>query len=544
MKTGLRLGVATGAMLWAMGAASVSVAAGDQAPQINSDNGVHAVPTEPVGSTSLAPPGGTLKVARAMKIESGEQAKPEAAPPPERLGLQVAKSAPAPQPIPDAGPGPETAPAAAPTQVASQTAAAPPVAAASTPAPVADAGPAPAAAPVQVAAQTVAAPAEASTPAPAAAPAPAPVQDTQAPAVVAPPAQLAEADASGPGPEELRAYGHTEPALAQAGPEGPGSAVLQPVRDDHRDAPEPGLQQHVAFPMRSAEAAAAFDSYMQRAGRIDAGLTSGAQVKSALETASAYDAHQLEEGMIAYGAIAALQSPRFVYAVMDAAANDRARRELILQILDDPGSATQIPGAEDAASLADSAILQEARPVVSAGRALKQASYDVQHAGWSSAKVADPDGRLARAKAASAGRIAAHDGDVARLLTQVSTMKASGPGRGSFTQVTERSVALAALAVLDGAGGDNADRLGSVISEDFSAQCLKMAKLNLFQCLSVAGPEYEDVYCLGQHAVLDTGQCVAAAASPTERMLMSALPRRFEDDSRVMVPTAGMSRAP
>jgi hypothetical protein len=52
-----------------------------------------------------------------------------------------------------------------------------------------------------------------------------------------------------------------------------------------------------------------------------------------------------------------------------------------------------------------------------------------------------------------------------------------------------------------------------------------MAKLNLFQCLSVAGPEYEDVFCLGQHAVLDTGQCVAGAAGSAEAVLLAQAPR-------------------
>jgi hypothetical protein len=39
-----------------------------------------------------------------------------------------------------------------------------------------------------------------------------------------------------------------------------------------------------------------------------------------------------------------------------------------------------------------------------------------------------------------------------------------------------------------------------------------MAKLNLYQCMAVAGPQYEDIYCLGQHGMSDTGQCVGTAA--------------------------------
>ena len=36
--------------------------------------------------------------------------------------------------------------------------------------------------------------------------------------------------------------------------------------------------------------------------------------------------------------------------------------------------------------------------------------------------------------------------------------------------------------------------------------------LNLYQCLAVSKPHYEDIFCLGQHVMLDTGQCVMIAA--------------------------------
>jgi hypothetical protein len=35
-----------------------------------------------------------------------------------------------------------------------------------------------------------------------------------------------------------------------------------------------------------------------------------------------------------------------------------------------------------------------------------------------------------------------------------------------------------------------------------------MSKLNLYQCLAVAKPHYEDVFCLGQHIMIDTGACL------------------------------------
>ncbi len=331
------------------------------------------------------------------------------------------------------------------------------------------------------------------------------------------------------GSEEAAVYRRAvQPPIAQAAAAAGADAAarLTPVRDER--APPPSIGQHVAFPRRSAEAASAFDGYMHAVAAIDAGFKSSQGVAAALRRASAYDARQLEEGMIAYGAMAAMQSPRFVYGVMDIAQEAQGRRALIEALMADPNYAVRLPGAGEASALASGAILREARPVVETGRALKQASYDVQHQGWSIAKATDQPGRLAEAKAASQARIAAHEGDMARLLTQVSTM-GSDAGRGPATSspVIAHSLALAALAILDGTEGADEGRLDPVVSEKDSADCLKMAKLNLFQCLSVAGPEYEDVYCLGQHAVLDTGQCVAGGAAPAASTVLLSESSRY-----------------
>jgi hypothetical protein len=51
----------------------------------------------------------------------------------------------------------------------------------------------------------------------------------------------------------------------------------------------------------------------------------------------------------------------------------------------------------------------------------------------------------------------------------------------------------------------------SLMSEPRSGSCIRLAKLNLFQCLATAGPHYEDIFCLGQHAMIDPGQCVVDA---------------------------------
>ena len=48
--------------------------------------------------------------------------------------------------------------------------------------------------------------------------------------------------------------------------------------------------------------------------------------------------------------------------------------------------------------------------------------------------------------------------------------------------------------------------------------CLRMAKLNFHQCLAASGTQYEDIYCLGVHAMAETGRCVVDATAPRRRM--------------------------
>ncbi len=525
MKFRLKTSVAACALL-AASAIAAACAAAPAVHDFNTENGVHAVPSGQVAEQALAPPPGAKAApgarAAAALVSAAPAPRPPSAPvspaaspaPRARLVLELADA-----PAPAASPA--TLPARAPVEAEqaaevqpAQTAAAQ----AALPAPVE---------------QAQAAQARSAAPAPDAAPVPRPALASN---------DVDHVLAHVEGPEEAAAYGRAMPEQAKLDELVMGAATPAARRtatataaappggvqlaSDDRSAGDGRLGQHVAFPKGSAEAAVAFDHYMRAASRIDAGFKSGGAVSAALEAGDGYDTAQLEEGAIAYGALAALQAPDFVYAVMDAAQNADARRALTDQLLANPALAARLPGAAEAAELAGGAILGEAAPVVAQGKAIKQASYDVQHERWSIAPAADQPARLARAKAASATPAAIQAEDLKRLISEVAgAPAASRRGAGpAFTPLVTRSIALAAVAILGETESQDPLRLGALLREDISASCLKLAKLNLYQCLSAAGPEYEDVYCLGQHAVLDTGQCVAEAAEPLSPLLQAALP--------------------
>ena len=494
-----RMSTAVGALMAAgmIGASGAALAQADAAVAAGAENGVHAAPSSPVAGEALGPVEKAAAPVRTTRTRLRISTPPKLTLEPVEVPLSA-----------DDAEEAEAAPQDAAASPAAETAASARQAAVVAEEPM---GREESAVYGRAFAEPAPAPEE---------PAPTQVAAVQS---EAPDQQQAVAAEAGP-----PAAPEPQPQLAQAEPTPPAP-----------DQAEHGLRQQVAFPVRSADAASAFARYMVATGRLTADFKDGAAVETALATATSYDAGQLGEGMIAYGAMAALQSPDFVYAVMDAAADEDSRRELIERILSNPAAATRLQGAEQAAALAGAAILREARPVVAAGGVLKQAAYDVQHQGWSTLKAADQQELLSQAKAAAGRRGAAKDGDVGKLLTRISNAPPLEDAGSAFTPVSVRSLALAALSILDGAAEADAERLKAVTSEPASSQCLKMAKLNLFQCLSVAGPEYENVYCLGQHAVLDTGQCVSAAARPLSPLLQASLSR---DSSRVMVPSARMSR--
>jgi hypothetical protein len=85
-----------------------------------------------------------------------------------------------------------------------------------------------------------------------------------------------------------------------------------------------------------------------------------------------------------------------------------------------------------------------------------------------------------------------------------------------YTPLVIRSLAVAALAALGYADDNSLGQVMPILADPAAATCFNMAKLNLYQCLAVAKPHYEDVFCLGQHVLEDTGRCLMKGAGVPE----------------------------
>jgi hypothetical protein len=266
--------------------------------------------------------------------------------------------------------------------------------------------------------------------------------------------------------------------------------------------------------------AAGYQAYMHRAANISDDFHSGDDVAQSLKLGASYDSVQLLQGAVAYGAVAALQDPTFVAALRKFAVDPDGRTQMARTILNDPNYATAITGADSAAGLVEAALISVAQPVVTKAAGIKQAAYDIQHQAWSKEFVQNRDERLLAAKSSSPDAMRASAEDVQRLgdaATGASPMTITGePAKAPYPPVVVHALAVAALAALGQAGDDNAPLIVSMLGDASSQKCLDMAKLNLYQCLAVAKPHYEDVFCLGQHALADTGQCMLYAAGVPE----------------------------
>jgi hypothetical protein len=274
------------------------------------------------------------------------------------------------------------------------------------------------------------------------------------------------------------------------------------------------------------EQAAAYVDYVVKAQAVSPTFTNAAQVSSALTAAQAYEPKALRGGAIAYAAVLALQDPAYVAGVRAFVADAAQRRAVIAELYKDPAYAVGFKGADSAAGRIVADLGAAGTSIYANGKAVKQAAYDVQKQPWSKTDVVGRDARLALAKSVSAAAMLPSSDQVSRLQTAVSLGVNGGAPSSAvgysvsppYTPLVIRGLAVAALAAL-GESDANGAYMQALMTDPSADSCLSMSKLNLYQCLAVAKPNYEDVFCLGQHVLIDTGACLiraSGAAMPIE----------------------------
>lgn len=301
--------------------------------------------------------------------------------------------------------------------------------------------------------------------------------------------------------------------------------------------PPPPAPPPVALSPSLIEQASAYRGYMTRATAISPAFTEGSQVDSSVKVGAAYEPGQLLRGALAYGAVAALQDEAFVAAVRAQAADPARRQQVAYEIFKDPGYAVGFNGASSAAGLVTAAFGEDGRRLFASGQAVKQAAYDVQRSKWSKGEVANRVDRLSQAKTLSATPAPGDLTEAQRLEMAVQGAAPLGltadPAAPPYSPMVVRSLALAALAVLGYGGENHMSNLLAVTAEPNASFCLNMSKLNLYQCLAVSKPYYEDVFCLGQHVMMDTGKCLMKGAGVPDPLVVAAEPLKVAETEAV-----------
>lgn len=284
--------------------------------------------------------------------------------------------------------------------------------------------------------------------------------------------------------------------------------------------PPPPAPPSVALSPKIVELASAYRHYMVRTTGITPDFADGEGVARSLEVGAAYEPGQLVRGAMAYAAVAALQDKAFVDGVRTYAKDAATRRQVAHQLLADPRYVLTMPGVDSAASLVVAAIGGQGQALYDGGKAVKQSAYEIQRQPWSKKDVEGRAERLAEAKALSSAAMVGDAGETAQLMQASSGAPVLGltayPVEPPYTPTVVRGLAIGALAALGEAGDDKVELILGLMQEPNIGGCMSSSKLNLYQCLAVARPHYEDVFCLGQHAMMDTGRCVIRAAGLPE----------------------------
>lgn len=273
-----------------------------------------------------------------------------------------------------------------------------------------------------------------------------------------------------------------------------------------------------AFGAAFIDEAAAFHQAMTAAAGVSPAFTDGQQVAGALRVAASHEPKQMQRGAVAYVAALALSQKDFTDSFRQYSVDKAGREELVAKLIERPDYAGTFPGGDKAAGLAISQLDALGGAAWRNGRAVILSAYEVQKQPWSKQPVPERDVRLAEAKTLSARRLIATAEMSAKLrataLTDAPADQTVAPASSPYTGLVNRGLALAAIAALGEAGDDKAEALSALLDDPITADCLTVSKLMLFQCL--AGSDrghYEDIFCLGEHAISDTGRCFAVAAN-------------------------------
>ncbi|MDX2235162.1 MAG: hypothetical protein NW200_11760 [Hyphomonadaceae bacterium] len=269
------------------------------------------------------------------------------------------------------------------------------------------------------------------------------------------------------------------------------------------------------------------------------------ELEAVLNRAAAQNRAALMRGWLAYGALTAAQSPRFVAEVRKVSGHYGTTR-FVRGLTLDPGYAQTLDGGADAARLALASARADGERVFTVGERYKQMAYGLQKQRWAGQVAPQQPARVQRLRTLAEGagartvapeltaRLTAAAGSVspwsdpnqfgglsfwdafrttpapsvAQIAAPTYTLRPNQDRVGAVNRMTT----LAALYIV-GATQDPASQTERLLSEDSTKNCLELAQVQFYQCMSAARFRYENAFCLGEHALKDMGACIRDAST-------------------------------
>lgn len=269
-------------------------------------------------------------------------------------------------------------------------------------------------------------------------------------------------------------------------------------------------------------------------------------LETALDRVARHNRDALTRGWIAYGAQTAAQSPAFVQGVRDAAAY-YGRDAVIWAVTVDPSYARGLRGGQEATRMLLESAQADSQRIISVADRYQELAYSIQRQRWANAVAPGQNARVQRVRtlgregapadavpSAVAPRLTvatlsvqptrdptAYGGrrfwDAVRGGDQVvevsSTPAVNMRANHTRAEALDRMAAVAALQALD-AVDSNQSAVARLINDPRSRDCIEMAQLQLYQCMSAARFRYENAFCLGQHGLRDIGTCIGTVGQP------------------------------
>jgi hypothetical protein len=285
--------------------------------------------------------------------------------------------------------------------------------------------------------------------------------------------------------------------------------------------------------LRSASQYAGFHRTL---GNIrDREITSGDVLDQSMDELSVYLARErLVRAWLAYSSLIAEQHPQFLDDVRDVA--DYYGRETAMAALaNDPAYAGAFRYSDQASESVLDAIDEDSDQIRILGEQYRSAAYNLQNERWANAIARDRQNRLAALRAAddiaaplandlfttsfidetdigAASSLFQSTGPMPRLpaSTPDLTLNADVPYEPDRVRVG-RILSIAAMRAI----GDNTQyseqSIQNLLADPLAQRCISWARINLAQCVAAAHFEYEDSFCIAQHALIEVSNCLEAA---------------------------------